>query len=185
MTADNEEIRRWYVAHGLPYLEEDWGLRDDTGESARAQHQEPERTVDDSGNTQSVRSVDPSPANRWWWEDKQFPWEQRSRPEQDYVEALEEFYTPYIAMLSRPKQALLYEAFFQRRQFSDIAKDERMSRQGARQATMRAVRDLTKLVAMDDPLYVPPADGRRRDYEAEALAARRVLAIYLDKKGLR
>ena len=174
------DIARWYHKHGIPYERDDWGPRGETGESEGEQMQRPEQaySASDRGSN-NVRSTDATPGNMWWWEGKPFPWRQRTHSERAWIAALEGFFTPYLAMLPRPKGNLIREVFNDTKTYQEVADDNHMARQSAHEAVQRAVQDLTKLIAKDDVLYRPPADGRRRDYEAENRAARRVFILYL------
>jgi hypothetical protein len=171
------DIRRWYHEHGIPYEDEDWGPRSEVGESIGQQVQEGERT-------REVRSTAATPDRMWWWEKQRFPWRERSADEKRWMYLLDEFFAPYIAMMPRPKGNLLRQVFGERATFSEAGTESGMSKQGAQQATARAVRDLTRLIAHDDPLFRPERDGRRRDYEEEARSARRVFMVYVATQGI-
>lgn len=108
-------------------------------------------------------------------------WEARSREEQDWLDLLDRFFAPYIAMLPRPKGNLVRQVFNDLSSYTKVGQENRMARQSAHEAVVRAVRDLTRLIANDDPLFRPPADRRRRDFEEEARAARRVFMVYVAK----
>lgn len=168
------DIRRWYADNHVPYIEEDWGPRDEDGESAGQQTQDRERE-----GRHGVRSTASTPDRMWWWEKKHFPWSARSSEEKRWVYALDAFFAPYLAMLSRPKLNLVQQVFNDRTTFQEVADEGRITRQSAHEGTRRAIRDLTRLIADDDPLFHAPTDGRRRDYAEEARAARRVLVTYL------
>jgi len=177
MTQEDDEltakdIRRWYTEHGMPYLEEDWGERAETGESSGPQVQEGERTKE-------VRSTAATPDRMWWWEKQTFPWRARTLEEKEWALALESFFTPYVALLPRPKGNLLQQVFNDLRTYADVGEEAGIKRQSAHEAVERAVRDLTRLIASDDPLFRPPPDGRKRDYEEESRAARRVFVVFL------
>lgn len=166
------DIRRWYSDHGMPYLEEDWGERDESGESSGQQVQEGERT-------REVRSTAATPDRMWWWEKQHFPWRPRSDEEKEWALTLEEFFTPYVALLPRAKGNLLQQVFGDLRTYGDVGREEGKSRQAAQQATQRALRALVQLVANDDPLFRPSTP---RDYEEESRAARRVFVLYLSER---
>lgn len=175
MSEELEDIKRWYQEHGMPYVHEDWQYRDETGESATRQTQPPEERG-------GQRFVPRDPTEQWWWERQHFPWRPRTFEEREWQEVLEDFFTPYIAMMARPKANLLWQVFGVRATYADAGASEGISRQAAQQAVKRAVRDLTKRIAMDDVLYRPPTDGRRRDYEEEQRAAKRVFMVYLARR---
>jgi DNA-directed RNA polymerase specialized sigma24 family protein len=183
-----KDIKRWYHEHGVPFERQDWGERDyETGESAGPQVQAPEYSTEREGTvgerrrTTAVRSTDPTPANTWWWEDKKLPWPQRSREEQSWVEQLDAFFEPYMALLPRPKGNLVRQFINDRRTYQEIADYAGVKRQSAHESVKRAFQDLTRLIARDDPLWREPADGRRRDHDAENRSARRVLFVYLNR----
>ena len=179
-----ERIRKWYHKHGLEYDKEAWGPRSETGESATPQVQQPERSPGKGGST-SVRSTDPTPERQWWWEKQHFPWRPRGADEKRWVHLLDDFFAPYIAMLPRPKGNLVTQVYGEQRTYAEVGEEAGIARQSAHEAVQRAVRDLTRLIADDDPLFHPPTDGRRRDYDEEARAARRVFMVYLATQGIR
>jgi len=175
------QIRRWYHKAGLDFQQEDWGTRNDTGESSGRQRQEPERSPGKTGST-SVRSTDSTPARTWWWEKQHFPWQARGAAERRWIYTLDAFFSPYLAMLPRPKGNLVRQVFADGYTYTEVGQKVGMKRQSAHEAVRRAVRDLMRIIAEDDPLFHAAADGRRRDYEDEARAARRVLMVYLEKR---
>ena len=172
------DIRRWYHQHGMPYEEEDWGPRSEVGESIGLQVQPREREGRDG-----VRSTASTPDRMWWWEKQHFPWHPRSLVEKQWVQLLDDFFTPYLAMLPRPKGNLVRQVYGEQRTYTEVGQESGIARQSAHEAVQRAVRDLTRLIANDDPLFCPTPDGRRRSYDEEAQAAHRVFAAYLVTKG--
>ncbi len=173
MTFDNQEVKKWLADHGLPYDAEDWGPRSETGESIGKQTSDAERV----GRTR-INPYNPQKQGMLFFAPV---WgEQRGVEDGAYLRALEEFFAPYIAMVSRPKGALLKQLMYEQKTYAEIGDDAGMTRQGAYAAISRAVQDLTKHIAQDDPDFVPPADGRRRDHAAEAEAARRVFERYMN-----
>lgn len=186
MNPDDEtlkDIRRWYHEHGMPYQEEDWGPRDLTGESAGMQRQEAEPGP--GGALSRVNPSDPTPDRMWWWEKQQFPWRARTPTEQEWAETLEDFFTPYLAMLAGPKLRLMEHVFNDLRTYDEAAEEAGyFDRSGARKAVQGALRALTRLIAEDNPHWEPPADGRRRNYVEEEEAARFVFIKYVtDRLG--
>lgn len=172
---NDADIRRWYHENKVPYLEEDWGPRGETGESIGPQSQVRERT-------DTTITAPTTPDHMWWWEKQHFPWHRRSVSEKEWLRMLEDFFTPYLATMPRAKGNLLMQLYADLSTYAEIGERERIARQSAFEATRRALRDLTRRIAEDDPEFVPPEDGRRRDYEAELVSARRVLARYIDRK---
>lgn len=177
------DIRRWYHDHGMPFEEEDWGPRDETGESIGRQVQQPERSPGKDGST-SVRSTAATPDRMWWWEKQRFPWRERSIEEKRWLYLLDAFFAPYLAMLPRQKGNLVRQVFGEGMTYTEVGEEAGIARQSAHEGVQRAVRDLTRLIALDDPMFNPPRDGRRRDYAEETRAARRVFVVYLATQGV-
>ena len=174
----HKDIMRWYHKHGMPVEKEDWGPRDETGESIGQQTQEPERYWEDKKR----KRVNPhDPAKDWWWEKAGLPWKARTPEDAEWVAILDAFFAPYLSLLPREKSNLIWHAYNSMSSFTSAAEEEGISRQAAQQGTVRALQDLTRLIAEDDPLFHPPRDGRARDHEEEARAARRVLMVYLER----
>lgn len=174
----NDDIKQWYQDHGLPYLEEDWGDRDENGESIGPQTQQPQRAAG-----ASVRSIGSTPDMMWWWEKQAFPWRERGHEEAQWLALLDDFFAPYLALLPRAKGNLLRQVFGDLATYDEVATIEDLyDRSHARKATQRALRALTRLVANDDPLFRPNPDRRKRDYEEEARAARRVFMVYVNRR---
>lgn len=168
-------VRQWYHKHGVPLREEDWGDRFENGESATPSRATEwyGRMFDDNKRTQ-LRPF--TAGDSWWWELLSPLWPPRE--DRETIERLEAFFAPYIALLPYPKGNLIRQLFNDRLTYAEAAEGAQLTRQGAYAATRRAVRALTRLVANDDPDFVPPTDGRRRDYEAERAAAWRVYDRY-------
>ncbi|MES2155991.1 MAG: hypothetical protein V4510_12730 [bacterium] len=170
-----KDIRRWYQEHGMPYQEDDWGLRSATGESEGRQMQEPERGTRSSAST---------PDRMWWWEKQQFPWRGRTPGEREWAETLEDFFTPYLALLPGPKLRLMEQVFNDTRTYAEVGEESGISRQGAHQSVQRALRALTRVIAEDNPNWESTGDGRSRDYDDEEEAARFVFVKYVtDRLG--
>ena len=175
---DTKDIRKWYHDHGIPYEAEDWGPRSETGESDG--HQPVDRERADRHNFVLSRAA--TPEELWWWEKHAILWRPRSGEEADWLQTLDDFFAPYLAMLPRAKGNLVRAIYGDLATYEEAAQAEGIARQSAHEATKRAVRDLTRRIAEDDPLFRPPPDGRRRDYEDEARAARRVFMVYLARR---
>ncbi len=121
----------------------------------------------------------------WWWEKQHFPWRERTADEKRWIYLLDAFFVPYIAMLPRAKGNLVRQVFGERLTYQEVADEAGGKRQSAHEAVWRAVQDLTRRIAEDDPDFVPPQDGRRRDHAAETEAAKRVLDAYLLREEVR
>lgn len=169
------DIRRWYQDHGIAYEREDWGQRDENGESAGSQRQQPERS-----GTERVNSQDPTA--QWWWEKQAPPWAQRGDTERGWAWQLEDFFAPYLSMMPRQKGNLLRQVINDGKTYAEIGAESKVTRQAAHAAVQRAMRDLTKLIARDHPGWTYPADGRARDFDRETEAAEQVFEMYM--KGL-
>ena len=162
---NDKEIRKWYADHGVEYIPEDWGAR---------------------GNKMNFMGTSmPSYILMLEEEGRAKPlWPQRGDGEREYVLALEDFFAPYIALLPRPKGNLIEEYMGMRRTQADLARSEHVSQQAVSKAMKAALRSLTRLIAKDDPEYVPPQDGRRRDFEGERAAAMRVFVRWYLSRDL-
>lgn len=169
---NEKEIRRWCHDNGIEYIASDWGPRSDTGESAgpTAWISQEHRTTASWSMGNLLKAADDPTAGSMWHD--------RTPEDREYIEALEDFFDPYIAMLPRPKGNLIREYMGMRRTQRDIGRSEGVTRSAVTHALKRALRDLTRLIAKDDPEWVPPADKRRRDYEGEKEAAERVFGRY-------
>lgn len=147
-------VATWLSRHGLEYIPEDWG-----------EHGE----YPFSGNAMPTAGLKPGKHNipiPYVLDHRTPPWKQRATPEErEKIEALEDFFTPYISQLPQAKGQVLYEYMFLRRTFDEVTGYR--SRQASSQALKRALQDLARLVAEDYPGYVRPADGRVRDKVAE------------------
>lgn len=176
-----KQVRRWYHKAGLEYNEEDWGPRFESGESAGKPEDMRERR-DLVGTHKKVTAFGPGNV---WWENQHYPWRPRTDSELEWYEVLEEFFVPYLSLLPKAKGNLLMEVFADQRTLVDLGTEASMTRQGAHKAKQSAVRALTRRIAEDDPLgFRAPLDKRRRDYEEENRAARRVFMVYLSERGL-
>lgn len=182
MNPDDEtlkDIRQWYHDHGIEYLSEDWGERDDVGESATRQHQMAERYFETTGRRR-VRSMDPALST--WFDGMQFPWSPRPELDRAWITLLEEFFAPYLATLPREKGETLARLFNDRMTYQEAGEEAGITRQGAHRAVTRALQDLTLLIAKDDAWF-QNEKNRPRNHPMENRAARRVFMRYLAQKG--
>ena len=169
------EIRQWHEANGIDYIEDDWGDRFDTGESAVALSTDREGLGPrEQGNvfllpffSENVRLV-----GAWG----------RDPEAQRRAEALEDFFAPYLAMLPTRQGDLVRQLMNDQLTLSEMAKTGRLYDRSHAQKNLRsALRALTRLIANDDPDFEPT--NRPRDYEAEAAAAERVFDRYWRDNG--
>lgn len=182
MNPDDEtlkDIRKWYHDNGIEYLAEDWDRRDETGESAGAQRQESEISWR-AKRTHKVRAIDP--LLRHWWPDQQVLWAPRDPEEKAWLALLDEFFTPYLSMMTPEKTETLARLFNDRLTYEEAGEVVGITRQGAHRAVGRALQDLTLLIAKDDDWFAREKN-RPRDYAVENRAARRVFMRYLAQKG--
>jgi hypothetical protein len=177
---NDKDIRRWHHANGMEYIKEDWGPRDpETGEGLS-----PTPYWGDNAFGRESRpgmSMSMTPGRLDWLDAEGIIrplWAERSPEDRAVMESLEDFFTPYIATLPRPKGNLLREYMGMRRTQADIAREESRTQQAVSAALVRAMRDLLRAIAKDDPDWTPPKDGRRRDYAGEREAAERVFDRY-------
>ena len=175
---DRKDIIKWYEENGMEYIPEDWGPRNEVGESLSNDHQGQEKGI---GGTSKVAGGWFG-ANQWQLESGGIPfapiWPPRTPEEQEYVEALDEFFTPYLARLPLAKANVILAYLGERKTQAEIGATQGITQQGVSKELRSAVRQLTRLVALDDPDFTPPRDARRRDYRAEADAAGRVLNVW-------
>ena len=171
-------IARWYREHGVDYEPQDWGRRDELGQSASPQYEPPERAGRPL-HEQRINPVEPSlfrileeegALSSWW--------RARSGEEREHVEAMEAFWAPYLAQLPRPKGNVLWQVMNARLPQADIAREAGTSQQAVSKQLRQSMRDLVRLVARDDPAFVEAPDRRLRDYAKEQAAAIRVLNAY-------
>lgn len=179
---NDREVREWYRANGMAYVEDDWGPLSDTGESDGKQSIERERLGGDD-TSRRVLQLDTERVVMYEDAGRVYPlWHTGRTPEErKRMEQLEDFLLPYIALLPRPKGELLRSVMNDQLSFEDVP--GYTDRHNARRAVKRALRALIKVIAADDPQFTPPPDGRRRDHDAEMSAARRVFKTFLIKRG--
>ena len=170
-----DDIKKWYAKNGMEYIPEDW-------EGSRTSYFGTKRKGADAGMV--LRGYT---AGDGWWADKAYVWahEARTPQEQMYIELLEEFFTPYLALLSRTDGNLVRQLVLNthRLTYAELAKKHGLARQSAWEKAQRALQRLTRSIAEDDPQFEDPKDQRRRDFDAEQDAARRVLKAFILKRG--
>jgi hypothetical protein len=182
----SKKVRRWYEKHGIEYIPGDWGARSDTGETMSRDNTSSHYGGSKGHSRTQLVSSDAGMA--WWWEKRSLPWLPRQWEDQEMVLALDEFFEPYISLLNHPKGNLLRQLINDRLTYEDIGENENISKQAAWKKLRSAVRDLTRLIAYDDPAFGPAEegrrreDGRRRDYDAEREAAERVFDHYMARR---
>lgn len=148
-----KQVRLWFHKHGVEYIPDDWG---DPRYHHGSGNARPTGGLPKDGQTHSLEYVQPYATP---------PWKQRvSELEREKIEALEEFFQPYIAQLPVAKGQVLYEYMFLRRTLEEVGGYR--SKQAAHQALQRALQDLARIVA-EDHGYAGPEDKRFRDKNAE------------------
>jgi len=169
---NDKDIKTWYRTHGMEYIAEDWGPRSDTGESTVAPR---------------ARALRVGREEVWSWlsvpDDAEIAGaEQRTVEERGYIEKLEAFFAPYIAMLPAHKGEVLRELINDRKTYGEIREDHKYPhRSSAQRAVELATRALVRLIAQDDPEFM--RQPRSRDLELEREAAERVFDRYLRREG--
>mgnify|MGYP003576198420 FL=1 len=170
-----KEVQQWYRDHDVPYIPTDWGRRAETGEGLSDDINWEERP-------DIVRSADPTPVRMWWWERQTFPWQPRTAAESSMIDALEEFFWPYLAELGVDEGFMLHRYLFDRATYQEIADDLGSTRQNVHRRVKTAIRTVTRRVAQQNPDFVAESDGRRRNFEDEVEAARAMLNDYLERR---
>lgn len=148
MPANETELRQWYETHGMEYLPGDWDERFESGESASHQRV-PQQNV---GRRHVTIGADE--ARLAYYEDKglvMLLWEQR----EDHVvlEALEEFFAPYMSAMPHSRRRVLEEYLMDRRTLAEIAdgREPEVSKQAIHQQIRRAVSWMVKTIADSTP----------------------------------
>jgi len=201
---NEKEIRNWYRENGLEYLPGDWDRRNEVGESASYQPSMPERApvygtagpggrvggwirplsherlIYEEDASASEQHILPGGAPGKHFQSRfHAMWQEQRLPEdREEVEAMEEFWSPYLHMLPVPKANLIWQLMNARLPQSAVADGLGITQQAVSKAAVQAFRDLCRLVAADEPRFIPPADRRRRLYEDEKMATLHVLNRY-------
>lgn len=170
------DIKEWHRQNGVEFIESDW--KDADYESFRYTGNIVLDTERESNSTPRAFTA----GETHWWEDQEtgIVWPPRTEAERETVEGLEEFFAPYIAMLSRPQGNVLLQYFGDRSTYRDMQPGGNWT--SARERVQRALRKVVGLVAAEDPAYVAPTDGRARDYEGEVMSLRRQLDKFWNEK---
>jgi hypothetical protein len=141
------EVRQWYEANGMEYLPGDWDERSDTGESASYQPQSSERH-----HMKMAEMPDQDRLAEMEDEGKvMLLWEQRE--DHEVLEALEEFFAPYMSSMPHAKRRVLEEFMMDRKSQSEIAGDRNpeVTQQAVSKQIRAAVRWAVKAIADDTP----------------------------------
>lgn len=146
--SDTKEVRQWYDAHGIEFKDEDWGPRSETGESAGRQQADPDRV-----GREYVVSLDP--ADLYAHDDGSLGnimllWEQRE--DHEVLDAVEEFFAPYMSLMPFTKRRVLDEYLLARRTQADLAAEAGVSQQAVSKQLASSVRWLTRVIANDSGL---------------------------------
>jgi hypothetical protein len=145
MNATEKEVRQWYDAHGMEYLPEDWDRRDAVGESAGAQHADRDRV-----GREWVHTLDPEVMYDMETDEGgriMLLWSQRE--DHEVLAAVEEFFTPYIALMPAAKRRVLDEYLLGHRSQEDIARELGVDQSTVSRRLWASARWLTRLVAQD------------------------------------
>lgn len=143
------DARRWYAKHGFDVIPEDWGKRDqETGEG-----------LENAGNAYwGERNRSDRVTRRGfesefvWFENAgqlRALWTSRTDEEREVLEALEDFFTPYIALLPKEKASVLDQYLGQRRTQEQIADERGVSQQAVSKQLRAAFRALVRRIAQD------------------------------------
>lgn len=156
----DKDIRQWYDAHGIEFKGEDWGPRGETGESSGRQNADPDRVGRDY-----VVSLDP--AELYAHDDGSLGdimllWEQRE--DHEVLEAIEEFFAPYMSLMPFSKRRVLDEYLLARRTQADLAAEAGVSQQAVSKQLASAVRWLTRTIATDYPDRIAITDVAAQVY---------------------
>jgi len=148
-----KDARRWYAEHRVNVIPEDWGRRDpETGEGLEnvGDAYWGERNHADRVTKRGVAS------ELLWFEDDGLLtalWQPRTDEERELIEALEDFFTPYIALLPKEKASVLDQYLGQRRTQEQIASAAGVSQQAVSKQLRAAVRALIRLISADWELH--------------------------------
>ena len=162
---NQKDIKKLYEKYGIEYLPEDWGKRSDTGEGLENLPDPDRHSNTSSGWFAGLQDDAPF----------KVLWRARTEGEQEEIEALDEFFAPYLIRLPLAKQNLIHDYMGWRKTQTDIGREVGVSQQAVSKDLHAAVRALTRLVAEDDPMFERPRDNRRRSRHDENDAAMRVL----------
>jgi predicted DNA-binding protein YlxM (UPF0122 family) len=144
-----KDARRWYADHHIDVIPEDWGKRDpETGEGlenvGNAYWGERE------GRTTLVPVRD---LERLLGGKLQPIWRERSETDREFIEALEDFFLPYIAVLPKEKASVLDQYLGQRRTQEEIAAAQGVSQQAVSKQLRTALRALINRIAADAHIH--------------------------------
>ena len=151
----DKDVRRWYSENGVPYIDSDWGPRSETGEGLAADPALPREGHD------RVSIRDENQLTRLEEQGRlRFPWLERL--DNDQLEALEEFLTPYMANLPRAQARVLDVWMYGRKSQRQVADELGITQANVskrlRAAGRRMVREIAAVqrfmleVVGEDPL---------------------------------
>jgi len=153
-----KSARHWYAEHKVNVIPEDWGRRDPaTGEGLENAGSAywGERNRSDRVTKRGLMS------ELLWFEDNgmlKALWHQRTDEEREFIEALEDFFTPYIALLPKEKASVLDQYLGLRRTQEQIADAAGVSQQAVSKQLRAAVRALVRRIAQDGGLATLPGN---------------------------
>jgi RNA polymerase sigma factor (sigma-70 family) len=144
---NEKEIRQWYEANGLEYLPEDWGDRADNGESLGYQPLERDRIgherVSIGFDEKKLEALEEFGQVMLLWE---------QREDHEVLEAIEEFFTPYLASMPQAKRRVIDDYMYGRRTQQQIATALGVSQQAVSKQLAAALRWVIARIASDERL---------------------------------
>jgi predicted DNA-binding protein YlxM (UPF0122 family) len=153
-----KNARKWYAKHGFDVIPEDWGKRDpETGEGLENVGNAYWGESRD-GRDRSVTRLPHGGLHQFvvWLEDHNklsTLWHERGEEEREVLEALEDFFTPYIATLPKEKASVLDQYLGQRRTQEQIADERGVSQQAVSKQLRAAFRALINRIAADAHIH--------------------------------
>ena len=139
----SDDVKRWYAEHGVEYIESDWGPRDpETGEGLGADPALPREGHDRVSIRDEQQLLRLEEQGRL-----RFPWLERADATE--LAVLEDFLTPYIALLPRAQARVLDEWMYSRKSHREVAETLGMDHSNVTKRLRTAVRRLIREIAND------------------------------------
>jgi len=138
----DKEVRRWYAEHELEYIDSDWGPRLETGEGASKDPALPREGSERASirDEQQLLRLEEQGRLRFPWLDRQ---------DNDQLQALEDFLTPYVANLPRAQARVLDAWMYGRRSHREVAETLGMDHSNVTKRLRAAGRRLVREIAAD------------------------------------